>query len=177
MTQLKMNKILLNTLRFALFLIIQVIVLNQVELGAGTLLMIYPLFIMLLPVDINVFLLLFLAFVLGISIDAMSNTYGLHASSLVLMAYFRPIIFKAFAPRDGYEVDMEVNIHNMGVRWFFRTFGILLLIHHFWFFLMELLRFDEILYVLQKTILSLPLSFALCVLLQFLIIRRPVKGT
>ncbi len=172
-----MNRVLQHTLRFALFLIIQVIVLNQVELGAGTLMMIYPLFIMLLPVEINVFLLLFLAFALGISIDAMSNTYGMHASSLVMMAYFRPIIFKAFAPRDGYEIDLEVNIHNMGYRWFLRTFGILLLIHHFWFFLIELLRFDEILYVAQKTALSLPLSFGLCLLIQFLIIRRPVKGS
>ncbi len=171
-----MNKILLHTLRFALFLIIQVVVLNKVELGAGTLIMIYPLYIMLLPVEINVFLLLFLAFALGISIDSMSNTYGMHASALVLMAYFRPIIFKAFAPRDGYEIDLEVNVHNMGYRWFLRTFGILLLIHHFWFFLIELSRLDEILYVLQKTLLSLPLSFGLCLLIQFLIIRRPARG-
>ena len=172
-----MSKILSHIFRFALFLIIQVVVLNQVELGAGTLLMIYPLFIVLLPVDINVFLLLFLAFALGISIDAMSNTYGLHASSLLVMAYFRPMVFKAFAPRDGYDTDMELNMHTMGFRWFFRTFGILLLIHHLWFFLLELFRFDEILYVLQKTILSFPLSFALCVLLQFLIIRKPIKGS
>lgn len=171
-----MNRILSNILRFALFFIIQVVILNQVELGAGTLIMIYPLFIALLPVDINIFLLLFLSFALGISIDAMSNTYGLHASSLVLLAYFRPIIFKAFAPRDGYEIDLEPNIHTMGYNWFLRTFGILLLIHHFWFFLMELFRFDEILYVIQKTVLSFPLSLALCVLIQFLIIRKPTKG-
>ncbi|MDG1333292.1 MAG: hypothetical protein P8P74_13235 [Crocinitomicaceae bacterium] len=171
-----MNKILSNSLRFVLLMVIQVVVLNQVELGAGTLLMIYPLFIVLLPVDMNVFLLLFLAFALGISIDAMSNTYGLHASSLVLMAYFRPIIFQAFAPRDGYEIDLEPNIHTMGYRWTIRTFGLLLLMHHFWFFLLELFRFDEILYVLQKTLLSLPISFALCVLIQFLIIRKPTKG-
>jgi len=171
-----MNKILSNSLRFFLFFVIQVIVLNQLELGAGTLLMIYPLFIVLLPVDTNIFLLLFLAFALGISIDALSNTYGLHASSLVLMAYFRPVVFNAFAPRDGYEIDLEPNIHTMGYRWTIRTFGILLLIHHFWFFLLELFRLDEILYVLQKTLLSFPLSFALCLLLQFLIIRKPIKG-
>lgn len=172
-----MSRILTHIFRFALFFVIQVIVLNQVELGAGTLIMIYPLFIVLLPEDINVFLLLFLAFALGISIDAMSNTYGLHASSLLLLAYFRPVIFKAFAPRDGYEGDMELNVHTMGFRWFFRTFGILLLIHHFWFFLIELFRFDEIGYVLQKTALSFPISFTLCVLIQFLITRKPVKGS
>lgn len=171
-----MNRIFIHIFRFALLLVLQVVVLNQVELGAGTLFMVYPLFIVLLPVDINVFLLLFLAFALGISIDAMSNTYGLHASSLLLLAYLRPMIFKVFAPRDGYETDAELNVQTMGYRWFIQTFGLLLLIHHFWFFLLELLRFDEILYVLQKTLLSLPLSFALCILIQFLLIRKPVKG-
>lgn len=171
-----MNRILVHIFRFALLFVLQVVVLNQVELGAGTLFMVYPLFIVLLPVDINVFLLLFLAFALGISIDAMSNTYGLHASSLLLLAYLRPIILKAFAPRDGYEADSELNVQTMGYRWFVQTFGLLLLIHHFWFFLLELLRFDEILYVLQKTLLSLPLSFALCILIQFLLIHKPVKG-
>lgn len=172
-----MRKFLKHIFRFALLLAIQVLVLNKVELGAGTLLMIYPLFIVLLPEDTNVFLLLFLAFVLGISIDAMSNTYGLHASSLLLLAYFRPIIFKAFAPRDGYETDLELNLHTMGFRWFFRTFGLLLLIHHFWFFLMELFRFDEILLVLKHTLFSFPISFTLCVLIQFLIISKPTKGS
>lgn len=162
--------------RFSLFLVIQVLVLNQVELGAGTLIMIYPLFIFLLPVDINIFLLLFLAFALGISIDAMSNTYGLHASSLLIFAYFRPIILKVFAPRDGYDVDLELNFYSMGYRWFLQTFGILLLIHHFWFFLIELFRFDQILTIFQQTLFSVPLTFAICMLLQFLLIRKPTKG-
>lgn len=170
-----MNVLLKHSFRLGFFLLIQALILNQVELGAGTLIMIYPLFILLLPVEINIFLLLILAFILGISIDILSNTYGLHASSLLLMAYFRPIIFKAFSPRDGYETDQELNIYSMGVLWFIKTFGILLLIHHFWFFLIELFRFDQILYVLLVTILSVPLSFTLCLLIQFLFIRKPRK--
>ena len=170
-----MNVLLKHSVRLFFFLLIQALILNQVELGAGTLIMIYPLFILLLPVDINIFLLLILAFVLGISIDVLSNTYGLHASSLLLMAYFRPIIFKAFSPRDGYDAEQEFNIYAMGFSWFIKTFGILLLIHHFWFFLIELFRFDEILYVLYVTALSVPLSFTLCLLIQFLFIRKPRK--
>ncbi len=171
-----MRSFLKHIFRFALFLVIQVLVLNQVELGAGTLIIIYPLFIFLLPVEINIFLLLFLAFALGISIDALSNTYGLHASSMLIFAYFRPIILKVFAPRDGYEPDVELNFYSMGYRWFFQTFGVLLLIHHFWFFLIELFRFDEAFYVFKLTVLSVPMSFALCILLQFLLIRKPSKG-
>lgn len=167
-----MNQVVKNSLRFIFFLLIQVLVLNQIEIGFGIQLMIYPLFILLLPVDMSVSALLLLAFLLGISIDAMSNTYGLHASSLLVVAYFRPIIFKLFAPRDGYDLLMETNLQTMGYRWFLNTFGILLLIHHFWFFLLEMFKINEFPFVLQKTALSVPLSFLLCMLIQYLFMNK-----
>jgi hypothetical protein len=110
---------------------------------------------------------------MGISIDAISNTYGLHASSLVLVAYLRPVLFKIFAPREGYDILKEGNIYEMGTRWFLYVFGLLLLIHHLWFFLLEIFRFNELLFVLRKTILSLPLSFLICLLIQTMVVTKP----
>jgi hypothetical protein len=112
----------------------QVLIFNQLEFGFGIHLMIYPLFIMLLPFDIGIFPMLLLAFGLGISIDAFSDTFGLHASSLVMMAYFRPIIFKAFSQREGYDPLKEPSLFDMGTRWFVLVYGYLLLIHHSGFF-------------------------------------------
>lgn len=167
-----MNLIVKNILRFISLMLVQVLVLNQLEIGYGIQLMVYPLFILLLPVDIGINFLLLLAFFLGISIDAMSNTYGLHASSLLVFAYFRPIIFKISAPRDGYDPLLETNFHTMGYKWFLKTFGILLLIHHFWFFLLEIFKLNEIVFILQKTFLSVILSFLLCLLLQYLFMNK-----
>jgi hypothetical protein len=135
--------------------------------------MIYPLFIALLPMETNTFVLLGFAFGLGIFIDAMSNTYGLHTSSLLVFAYLKPIIYNVFAPRDGYDQVPETNVHQMGLSWFLRSFGLLLLIHHFWFFLLEMFKLNEILFVLQKTLLSVIISFIVCILLQYLFIRKP----
>ncbi|MFT5777394.1 MAG: hypothetical protein ACI837_000326 [Crocinitomicaceae bacterium] len=171
-----MNDTIKHGARFVFFVLIQVLILNQVELGGGTQIMIYPLFVLLLPVDISVFALLLLSFALGISIDAMSNTYGLHASSLLIVAYLRPVIFKLFAPRDGYDQVPETNIHNMGYQWFIRCFGLLLLIHHTWFFMLELFKLDEIGYLIQKISFSLPMSFVICILLQYLFIRKPKES-
>ena len=142
------------------------------EIGFGIQIMVYPLFILLLPVELNVFYIMLLAFGMGMSIDAMSNTYGLHTSALLAFAYFRPIIFKAFAPRDGYDILLETNVFNMGNGWFIRVFGILILIHHLWFFALEMFKLNEILMVLQKTALSVVLSFLICILLQYLFIRK-----
>jgi hypothetical protein len=168
-----MNEILKHSIRFVALFIIQAFILNQLEIGWGIQLMVYPLFIMLLPFDMGLIYLMLIAFGMGMLIDAISNTYGLHTSSLVLFAYLRPTIMKIFSPRDGYEKMREGNIFEMGTRWFVYVFGGLLAIHHFWFFLMEIFRLDELFFVLQKMILSLPLSYALCYLLQALFISKP----
>lgn len=168
-----MNIILKHSIRFVFLVLLQALVLNQLEVGLGIQFMPYPIFIFLLPFEIGVNLLLLLAFVMGLSIDAISNTYGLHTSSLVLFAYLRPVFFKMFAPREGYDPLKESNIYEMGTRWFIYVFGILLLIHHFWFFLLEMFRIDAVLFILQKTALSLITSFFVCVILQMLFVRKP----
>lgn len=160
-------------LRFLFFFLVQVLVLNQIELGMGIQIMIYPLFVLLLPVEMNVYALMAITFGLGMSIDVMSNSYGLHTSSLLSVAYLRPMIFKLFAPRDGYDPLLETNIFNMGNAWFLKTFGILLVIHHFWFFMLEMFKLNEIIYVLQKTGLSTVISFMICILLQYLFLSKP----
>jgi len=167
-----LNIVVKIALRFVFLALLQVLVLNQIEIGFGIQLMVYPLFILLLPVETGVVTLMGAAFLLGIVIDSMSNTYGLHASSLLAMAYLRPMIFKLFAPRDGYDPLMEINLFTMGFSWFLRSFGLLLLAHHFWFFMLEMFKLNEIVFVLQKTALSVVLSFLICVLLQYLFIRK-----
>jgi hypothetical protein len=168
-----MNVILLHSIRFVFLALFQALVLNQIEVGLGIQIMVYPIFILLLPFEISTTLMLFLAFAMGLIIDSISNTYGLHASSLILFAYLRPIIFKMFAPREGYDPLKESNIYEMGPRWFIYVFGILLFLHHFWFFLLEMFRLDSFLFIFQKSILSFPLSFFVAYLLQMLFIRKP----
>lgn len=167
-----MNEIIKHSARFFAVFIIQAFILNQLEIGFGIQLMVYPLFIMLLPFELGLIYLMLIAFALGILIDTVSNTYGLHASSLVLFTYFRPALMKIFSPREGYDKVREGNIFVMGPVWFAYVFGGLLAIHHFWFFLIEIFRIDEVFFILQKTLLSLPLSYLLCYLLQALFISK-----
>lgn len=168
-----MNSIVKHSIRFFALVIIQTMILNQVEIGLGVQIMVYPLYIILLPFELSTISLMLIAFLMGIIIDAISNTYGLHASSLVLLAFLRPQLLSIFAPRDGYDPLKEGNVYEMGRRWFFSVFVMMLVIHHLWFFLMEVFRIDQMLYVLQKTILSVPLSYLLSLLLQALFIAKP----
>ena len=169
-----MRLVIVHSIRFFFLILLQILVFNQLE-RFGIHPMIYPMAIMLLPFGTNSVVLLLLSFLLGFSIDLFSNTGGLHASSLLVFALFRPLIFKAFSPRDGYDPGKEGSIFEMGYRWFFFTFGTLLLIHHLWFFFMEVFKFSEMLYVFKKLTLSVFVSFTLVVLLQFLFLKRSVS--
>lgn len=170
-----MNIILKHSIRFVLFLLLQVLVLNQIEVGYGIQLMAYPLFVFLLPVELSVISLMMISFFLGISIDAMSDTYGLHASSLLVFSFLRPMVFTLFAPRDGYDPLMETSLFTMGTAWFLKTFGLLILAHHFWYFLLEMFKWNEIIFILQKTALSAPLSMLLGLLIQYLFLHKKTE--
>ncbi len=168
-----MNSILTHILRFILFVLVQAFILNQLEFGWGILIMVYPLFIFLLPNELNISLSLLIALAMGFAIDLLSNTFGLHASALVLFAYLKPTVFARFAKQEDYDYNRETNIYTMGTRWFIYTFGLLLFFHHLWFFLFEIANFGEITYVLQKTVLSLIASFLFSVGLQIIFVPKP----
>ncbi len=162
--------------RFIFLVLIQVLVLNQLEVGLGIQGMTYPMFILFLPVEMSVILLMTIAFVMGMSIDVMSNTYGLHTSALLAVAFARPFVFELFAPRDGYDPLIEPDLFSMGRSWFLKTYGLLLIGHHLWFFSLEMFKFNEILLILQKTLLSVVFSFILSILVHYLLVKRPKKN-
>jgi rod shape-determining protein MreD len=167
-----MGGIILHSIRFILFAVFQVLVLNNLELGWGVYPMLYPLFILMLPFEMATVPLLLVAFAFGLTIDAFSNTYGLHASSALIFAYFRPLVFKLFSPRDGYENIEESNLYTMGGRWFISAYGLLLLIHHTWFFAIEVFALNEWLLLLRKIALSVPLSFLFSWIVQLIFVSK-----
>ena len=167
-----MNRFYIFIFRFLIFVFLQVFIFNQLEITPYVHIVVSPLYIMLLPFDVSVIRLLFISFILGLCIDALSNTFGLHASALVFMAYLRPFVFRWFAPRDGYDSIKNPSIFDMGNKWFIFTFGSLLIFHHLWFFTMESFSLSEILLILQKTLPSTLLSFIVCVILQTLLLKK-----
>ena len=167
-----MEIIIIPVIRFLGLLLLQVFILNAIEPGLGIYLMAYPLFIAIMPFNYNIFTGLTLSFLLGFSIDLFSNTFGLHASAATTAAMFRPMIYKYFGPRDGYDVIKNPTILDMGFKWHFLTFGSILLIHHFWFFFLEAFRMDELFMVLKKSLLSAIFSFIICWALQYVFFKK-----
>jgi hypothetical protein len=112
------------------------------------------------------------AFLIGIIIDSFSNTFGLHASSAVFMAYLRPMVFGWFTPKDSYSNSDSSPADSLENNWFFTAYSSLLLFHHAWFFLMESFKLNELGWILLKIILSVPCSFLVSLFIQNIFLMK-----
>jgi hypothetical protein len=127
-----------------------------------------------LPIKTSKFTLLAISILLGVIIDSLSDTFGLHTSSLIFVAFIRPIILNIIRPRDGYDKINQPNVHEMGKFWYAEYAFIILFAHHLWFFSFELFRLDLIGIILLKSLLSSIFSFILILVVQYLF-YKPIK--
>lgn len=140
-----MNVYVKNILRFCIIVVLQVLILNRITLHwfpepAGALFIpsIYPLFILLLPFETPVWVLLMSGFFMGVTVDSFMTTAGMHACATVFMAYLRTNVLNALMPRNLSEyINQQPSIKNMGWMPFLVYSGFLLLIHHIVYFSIE----------------------------------------
>ena len=161
---------------FILVVLAQGLLFDQFEPGWGIHIMIYPMFILLLPFETRPIYLLFYAFLLGLAIDTFTNSFGLHTSSALVLAYFRPQLYALLESRDGYDVGKIATFSDMKRSWFFRAYGFGLLIHHLFFFTLEMFKFSDFFFIIQKTIFSVIASFLMILFIQLIFLNRANKS-
>ena len=148
------NKFILNIFRFFLILLTQVILLDNIQLYGLFTPFLYILFIILLPVDLPKWLLLILSFITGIIIDLFNNTIGIHAFSLIFVAYLRPFVLKIWSPYDGYNSTKELLPYAYGFRWFIKYSFLMVAIHQIILFYIDAFSFKNYDLLLYKWIVN-----------------------
>lgn len=166
------NEIIRNILRFILLVLVQVLLINNIELGRFINPSIYVLFLIVLPFETPKWLVLILGFVLGITIDAFQDTVGMHAAACVFLAYVRPGVLKLFSPRDGYEFGTQPTVQYLGIPWFLSYAGILILLHHLVLFYLEAFHFSEFFSTFFRVIISSLFTLLLVLVTQYLFNRK-----
>lgn len=178
-----MNVYIRNFLRFLLVAMIQVLILNKITLRwwsqpAGFPVFIpyvYPLFILLLPFESSVPVLLITGFLAGLTIDSFMNTAGMHACATVLIAYLRMNVLNTLMPRNPVEYGTQTpSVKNMGWGPFLVYSGFLILIHHAVFFSIELWNFANIGYLVIKIFASTVTSMLFVLVYLLLFTRQTV---
>ena len=151
---------------FFLIVGIQVLVLNHININGLINPYLYPLLIILLPLNIRPYALLLIAFFTGITIDCFEHSYGMHASVLVLVAFLRPLLFKILNPKEQ-ENDDLIDMYYHGVTWFVVYISIMVFLHHLIYFVVEKGNFSAYHFTFIKTIISSIFS-VLCMMMYLL---------
>ncbi len=97
--------------------------------------LLYPLFILLLPILIPIPLAIVLGFLMGLLVDTFTGTIGLHASAGAFSAYARVLILERFAPQGGYTGKEPIAAPvYFGWQWFLSVAGVFFAVHLLWYF-------------------------------------------
>lgn len=169
-----MSSVLKNIIRFILFILLQVYVLDKVPpLHQFIVPYLYFLFILWLPFNINRFLLLIIAFLFGLTLDYFSGTPGLHAAPCLLIAYLRPFLLNLLIPQETTEQSyVEPSIKSMGWAPYSLYVVLLTFIHNVYLVLIEWLQFGNFIYFIGKVGLTTAVSLLLILITELLFFRK-----
>ena len=156
---------------FALVLF-QVLVLNRLDLSFYINPYVYPFFILVLPFRMQHWLLMVIAFLSGLLMDTFSGTAGIHAAATVFLAFVRPYLINVITPKGGYETEDRPSVRGQGFSWFLLYTLLLVFLHHFFYFFLEVFSLTSAFSTLGKVLLSTIVSTILIVLLAYLFSRE-----
>lgn len=165
------SELVKNIGRFAVLLLLQVLIVKNINLGRYFIFFPYVLFILLLPFNTSRPLVLLVAFVYGLCIDLFYDTQGMHASACVFMGLARGFVLKLLAPREGYDESNKPTLAYMGAAWFTSYALSLIFLHHLLLFYLEAFSFYEFFRTFLRAICSTIATFAFVYMLQFLFYR------
>ena len=156
-----------NIIRFFFLIFFQVLILNHINLSGYINPYFYIYFILLLPFDTPKWILLIVAFLLGLGVDIFTNTIGLNAAACVMMAFARPLVISAISSGPESLLGDTPSLRNQGVKWFLYYAVILILIHHFALFYLEIFRFNEFMATLVRVLLSSAFTLLLVLISEY----------
>ena len=169
-----MSDLLRNIIRLAIFILLQVYVLNKVPaLHRLVIPVIYYLFILWLPFSMTRIGLLITGFFTGLLLDYFLSTPGLHAAACVLVAYMRPFVINLLAPKDTAEFNYrEPSPKAMGWTPYLVYALTLTLFHHTYLVFLQWLSFGTFIDFLLKVISSTAISMLLIIITELLFPRK-----
>lgn len=137
-----------------LYVLLQVLVLDNVLFYGFINPYLYVLFLITLPTTVTRASFLLIGFLTGLLVDVFSGTPGFHASACVLLCYLIPYLQNLFGPRNDHSSNVMPSFKTYGPGAFMQYATILVVIHHFCFLMVEHGTMSDLLWVLMKTICS-----------------------
>ena len=165
------NDLVRHIMRFILLVGAQGLILKNVEPGLFINPFLYILFLIQFPFETPPWVTLVISFLLGFFVDLFYGTLGMHMATCTLIGFLRPKILSFMAPSDGYEFGSQPTMQDMGRAWFLTYAIIIIVIHHFILFYLEMFSFRDFFSTLLRVIISSAATLLLVFVTQFLFYR------
>ena len=121
---------------FVIYVVAQAFFKNLVLFNTGFCFF-YVAFILLMPIETSNLFLMMAGLAIGFTVDVFYNSLGLHALTMVLVAYLRNFWLNTITPQGGYDPGAMPNLPSHGLQWFIVYSMPLVFIHHLTLFLVE----------------------------------------
>jgi rod shape-determining protein MreD len=161
------NSILRYGLIFLILLLLQVLLFNNIQFSGYVNPYVYVMFILLLPVELPQWILLIISFFTGLLVDFFGGTTGMHAGATVAAGFVRPYILRFISPRDGYEPGANPSMIIYGKRWFLFYTVLMVGIHHFVIFFLEVFRFTGFFSTVLRILISSAFTVTFILLAEY----------
>ncbi|MDE6510874.1 MAG: hypothetical protein K2L00_02090 [Muribaculaceae bacterium] len=168
-----MNKSVISYIfLFVTVVLLQALLMNHIVLFNSAVCFIFIYFLVKLPINVAPNLLLTLGFLLGISVDMLSDTPGLNALCCTVLASLKHPVFFAYEQHDDQKRTMAPGIGTMGILNFCKfTFSISALYCLMAFFV-EYIEFTDILGILIKAAASTLFTFLTMLAIDSLVYKN-----
>lgn len=160
------NTIFLNTLRFALLVLTQVLIFNTLNFMGFINPLVYVIFFYWYPLKSNRAVFMITSFFLGFIIDIFSDTLAIHSVAALTVAYVRPVVMR-FCFGVNYEFQ-NFSFKNTTKVQRITFLALLILVHQIVFFSLEVLSLSHILLILKKVLTTGIVTLILCTLFSSL---------
>lgn len=155
------NSILASVWRFFGLVAVQVLLLLQVGKAIGEYfnVLLYPLFILLLPIQLPTSAVVLLGAMVGFVVDWYYGSLGVHASAGAFSGLVRSMVLAAYKPKSGYTGKEPIAAPvYFGWGWFMQVAGLFFVLHLFWYFSVSAFTFVYFDIIMLKTVTSWILS-------------------
>jgi hypothetical protein len=158
---------------FLFYVVLQLPLLYKFVLGDHAFGFFYLGFLLFFPFGINPFLRLTIGFIIGLLMDMLSNTPGMHAAACTMIMFVKDywLVFLIDEPED----DANLTVFHLGPRNLFLYTLPLIFLHFLIIFGLEHGKWEGFGLVLERILFSGVFSFTLIVLLNVLIAKRPER--
>ncbi len=168
-----MNLNILKGIGLAIIMVLlQALIFNKISLFGVAVPVVFIYVIIKLPINISALWLLTISFLLGLSVDIFSDTYGMHALACTIVSFIRPKIFSLYVSYSNDYASEAPSLRSLGTWLYVRYSLTFIALYCVVLYLIESMSLFDLPYLILRIVGSTLLTFVLILSIDSLVNRR-----